>query len=153
QHGPGRFMGELNLLTGQRVFVSARVVEPGEVIVVSRDALRRVIATNPKLSDTLLAAFLARRTMLLTGAAESIRLVGSRFSPETLRIREYLTRSRIPHEWLDPDRDAAVDDLLRTFGVTPGELPVVFTGDSVLRQVTPGVVAEYLGLTIGRLPD
>src|SRR2546430_12589903 len=34
RHGPGRFLGELNLLTGMRVFVSARVAEPGEVIAV-----------------------------------------------------------------------------------------------------------------------
>ena len=27
QHGRGRFLGELNMLTGMRVFVSARVVE------------------------------------------------------------------------------------------------------------------------------
>ena len=33
RHGPGRFLGELNLLTGMRVYVSARVVEPGEVTV------------------------------------------------------------------------------------------------------------------------
>src|SRR5580692_6592428 len=31
QHGPGRFLGELNMLTGMRVFVSARVVKAGEV--------------------------------------------------------------------------------------------------------------------------
>jgi thioredoxin reductase (NADPH) len=153
RHGPGKFLGELNLLTGLRVFVSARVVEPGQVLVVPRDVLRHVIATNPRLSDTLLTAFLARRALLLTGAADSIRLVGSRFAPDTLRIREYLTRSRIPHEWLDPDRDGAVEDLLRTFAVVPGDLPAVFTGSSVLRQVTPGALAEYLGLTIGSLPD
>jgi Cyclic nucleotide-binding domain len=35
-HGPGQFLGELNLLSGQRVYLSARVVEPGEVIVVPR---------------------------------------------------------------------------------------------------------------------
>src|SRR5258708_18100730 len=34
RHGPRRFLGELNLLTGLRVFVSARVVEAGEVLVV-----------------------------------------------------------------------------------------------------------------------
>ena len=46
RHPPGGFLGELNLLTGQRVFVSARVAEPGEVLAVPREALRRVIATN-----------------------------------------------------------------------------------------------------------
>jgi thioredoxin reductase (NADPH) len=153
RHGPGNFLGELNLLTGLRVFVSARVVESGEVLVVPRDALRHVIATNPRLSDTLLTAFLARRELLLTGAADSMRLVGSRFMPETLRIREYLTRSRVPHEWLDPDRDAGVEDLLRAVAVTPGDLPVVMSGNSVLRQVTPGALADYLGLTLASLPE
>ena len=41
RHGPGNFLGELNLLTGQRVYVSARVVEAGEVIVLPRAALPR----------------------------------------------------------------------------------------------------------------
>src|SRR5436309_2793167 len=53
RHGPGRFLGELNLLTGMRVFVSARVVEAGEVIAVPRAALQRVIATSPHLGDTI----------------------------------------------------------------------------------------------------
>ncbi len=86
RHGAGQFLGELNLLTGFRVLVTARVVEIGEVIAVPRETLRRLIATNPKLSDVILAAFVARRT-LLTGAASPIRVIGSRFSPETGRIR------------------------------------------------------------------
>jgi thioredoxin reductase (NADPH) len=153
RHGAGRFVGELGLLTGQRVFVSARVVEPGDVLALSREALRHVIATNPRLSDTFLAAFLERRTALLSRAAETTRLVGSRFSPETRRIREYLTRSRIPHEWLDPDTDPSVEGLLREFGVGPVELPVVFAGSFVLRRATAGALAEYLGLTVASLPD
>jgi thioredoxin reductase (NADPH) len=152
-HGPGRFLGELNLLTGQRVFVSARVTEPGEVIAVPRDALRRLIATNPTLSDTILAAFLARRAGLLSGAASVIRVIGSRFSPATGQVREFLARSRIPHQWLDPDTDVEVEGLLRGFGVTPGELPVVIATGTVLRRPSAGALAEYLGLTVGNLPE
>src|SRR6266851_3062569 len=153
RQGPGRFLGELNLLTGQRVYLSARVVEPGEVIVVPRATLHHLIATKPTLGDTILAAFLARRSGLLSSASAAIRVVGSRFSPESLRVREFLARNRIPHEWLDPDRDAAVDRLLREFAVTPGELPVVIASGSVLRRPTPGGLAEYLGLTIDSLPE
>src|SRR5438067_2965101 len=153
RHGPGQFLGELNLLSGQRVYLSARVVEPGEVIVVPRAALHHLIATAPTLGDTILAAFLARRSALLSGASAAIRVVGSRFSPESLRVREFLARNRIPHEWLDPDRDAAVERLLREFAVTPGELPVVIASGSVLRRPTPGGLAEYLGLTINSLPE
>src|SRR5207244_6782405 len=86
-HDRGRFLGELNLLTRQRVFVSARVVEAGEVLVVPADALRRVIATLPRLSDKILAAFLARRNALLTGAAAATRVGGSRFLPGTRSTR------------------------------------------------------------------
>ena len=59
-HDRGRFLGELNLLTRQRVFVSARVVEADEVLAVPADALRRVVATQPRLSDKILAALLLR---------------------------------------------------------------------------------------------
>jgi thioredoxin reductase (NADPH) len=152
-HGPGRFLGELNLLTGLRVFVSARMSEVGEVLVVPVEALRKVIATVPALSDKILATFMARRNELLTGAGASIRVVGSRFSLELLHIREFLVRTRIPHEWLDPDTDPQVESILQEFGVEPSELPVVISSGTILRRATPGVVADYLGLTIGRLPD
>ena len=153
RHDARRFLGELNLLTGQRVFVSARVAESGEVIVVPRDALRRLIATDPSLSDKILAAFLARRAILMSGAASAIRVIGSRFSPDSTRVREFLVRSGIPHEWLDPDTDSDVERLLREFGIASQDLPVVIATGMVLRRPTPGVLAEYLGLTIGKLPD
>jgi thioredoxin reductase (NADPH) len=153
RHSPGRFLGELNLLTGQRVFVSARVAEPGEVLAVPRDALRRLIATDASLSDKILAAFLARRAILMTGASSAIRVIGSRFSPDSGRVREFLVRNRIPHEWLDPDAESDVERLLREFEIAPRDLPVVIVSGRVLRHPTPGVLADYLGLTVGTTPD
>jgi thioredoxin reductase (NADPH) len=153
RHSPGRFLGELNLLTGQRVFVSARVAETGEVLVVPRDAFRRLIATDASLSDKILAAFLARRAILLTGASSTIRVIGSRFSPDSGHVREFLVRNRIPHEWLDPDADTDVERLLREFEIPPRDLPVVIVSGKVLRRPTPGALAEYLGLTVGTMPD
>jgi thioredoxin reductase (NADPH) len=152
-HGPGRFLGELNMLSGLRVFVSARVVTPGEVVVLPRDRLRPLMATHPRLGDTILAAFIARRSLLMTGAAPSIRVIGSRFSPESLQVREFLARTRIPHEWLEADREAQVEDLLVEFGLSAADLPVVIATGSVLRRPTPGDLASFLGLTVERLPD
>jgi thioredoxin reductase (NADPH) len=149
----GQFLGELNLLTGVRAFVSARVAEPGEVLSVPADLLRRVIATEPELGDKVLAAFMARRAAFLAGAAVFIRVVGSRFSPETMRIREFLTRTRLPHQWLDPDADAEVDAIVRAFSLEPSDLPVVIATGEVLRKPTPGELASYLGLTLDNLPD
>jgi len=152
-HGPGRFLGELNMLTGLRVFVSARVTEAGEVLVVPRDRLRQLMATKPQLGDTILAAFVARRTLLMTGAAPAIRVIGSQYSTESLRIREFLARTRVPHEWLDPDHDDQVEGVLQQFGIVADELPVVIATGSVLRRPTPGELASYLGLTIESLPE
>ena len=152
-HGPGRFLGELSMLSGLRGFLSAKVTDPGEVVVVPRERLRQVMAANPQLGDTILAAFIARRERVLTAAAPAIRVIGSRFSPESLRVREFLTRTRVPHEWLDPDRDAQVEDLLRGFGVAASELPVVIASGSVLRRPSPGELSSYLGLTVERLPE
>src|SRR5580658_4929466 len=81
QHGAGRFLGELNMLSGLRGFVSARVAEAGEVIVIPRERLRRLIATDPGLGDTVLAAFIARRSVLMDGASATTRLIGSRYCP------------------------------------------------------------------------
>jgi thioredoxin reductase (NADPH) len=152
-HGSGRFLGELNMLSGLRVFVSAKVVSAGEVVVISRDQLRQLMATNPRLGDTILAAFVARRGLLMTRAAPAIRVIGSHFSPESLHVREFLTRTRVPHEWLDADADPQVGALLASFGITTRELPVVVATGTVLRRATPGVVASYLGLTVESLPE
>src|SRR5947208_2091408 len=70
-HGPGKFLGELNMVTGTRVLLSARVAEPGEVIAIPPEALRHLIATQARLGDTILAAFMARRSVMMTGAAAS----------------------------------------------------------------------------------
>jgi thioredoxin reductase (NADPH) len=152
-HGPGRFLGELNMLSGLRVFVSARVTKSGEVIVVPRDQLRQLMATRPQLGDTILTAFVARRAGLLTEAAPSTRVIGSQFSVESLRVREFLTRTRVPYEWLDPDRDERVENLLSGFGISADDLPVVITTGSVFRRPTPGDLASYLGLTLESLPE
>ncbi len=151
-HGPGRFLGELNMLSGLRVFVSARVTSAGEVVVVPRDRLRQLMATNPRLGNMILAAFVARRGLLMTEAAPTIRVIGSQFSPESLHIREFLTRTRIPHEWLDADHDPQVEALLGQFGIGATELPFVIATGTVLRRATPGDVASYLGLTVESLP-
>src|ERR671921_1048359 len=43
-HGDSRFVGELNLMTGEPAYLTAVVREEGEAIVLSRDELQAVIA-------------------------------------------------------------------------------------------------------------
>jgi thioredoxin reductase (NADPH) len=53
-HGARRFLGELNLLTGEGVYLTARVVEPGEVIQSSAHRLKQIVAGQAGLGDLIL---------------------------------------------------------------------------------------------------
>jgi len=68
-------------------------------------------------------------------------------------VREYLTRNRLPHQWLDAEADPEICRLVDEFGLGCGDLPVVVAGSTVLRQATPGLVAQHLGLTIESIPQ
>src|SRR5262245_53437850 len=59
--GPGRFVAELNILTGERVFATAVVREPGSVLMVPVERLQEVIAQNQDLSDVIVQVILRRR--------------------------------------------------------------------------------------------
>ena len=68
---PGQFLGELNIISGLRVFVSAQVTKAGEVIETSREHLRAIMASDAALGDLLLGAFMDRRGVMLEAAAPS----------------------------------------------------------------------------------
>jgi thioredoxin reductase (NADPH) len=75
--GPGRFLGELSLLSGQAAFSTAVVREPGEVMAVPVSRLRELVAENRGLGDLILRAYLLRREALI-GVGAGLKLVGSR---------------------------------------------------------------------------
>src|SRR6202020_1596580 len=57
----GGFVGELNLLTGQNVYLLCRVREAGTVYRVSPERLRQLMAKDVELSDIVFKALTARR--------------------------------------------------------------------------------------------
>src|SRR6476660_2635125 len=61
RHGASGFLGEINLLSGQTVFLTAVVTQPMRYIAVDRDALRPLLFEEGPLGDLLLSAFMARR--------------------------------------------------------------------------------------------
>src|SRR5437879_3111482 len=64
RHGPAGFLGELNLLSGQTVFLNALVTEPLRYIAVERGALRSLLNEDGPLSDLVLSTFISRREAL-----------------------------------------------------------------------------------------
>jgi thioredoxin reductase (NADPH) len=146
-HGPGRFLGELGDLEGQAAFYTAEVVEPGEVLVVPTERVRDLVAHDPALSDLILRAYLCRRSLLIQEGT-GFRIIGSCFSPDTIRLREFAARNRLPHRWFDLERDPQAERLLQRFGVTAQDTPVVIWGGAVLRNPTNAELARRVGLPV-----
>src|SRR3954471_2402551 len=64
RHGASGFLGELNLLSGQTVFVTAVVTKATRYIAVDRAVLRSLLYEDGPLGDLVLSAFIARREAL-----------------------------------------------------------------------------------------
>jgi thioredoxin reductase (NADPH) len=146
--GPGNFVGELNLLTGQRRFLTARVSQAGRVLVIPQPDFRRLMSLRPALAGVIFSALLARRELLRTGeGAQAIRIIGSRYSPEAMSLRAFAEHSRLAHTWIDVEDAEDIEALLSTMDLCPPDMPVVITPTEILRRATPAVFAEHLGLT------
>jgi thioredoxin reductase (NADPH) len=144
----GQFTGEVNLFTEQAALVTARVGEDGRVLELSRAELRHVIDQSAELGETILKTFLMRRQLLLSSGYAGVRIVGSRFSPAAHRLRDFASRNLIPFTWIDLETDDQADALLRHFGISPSETPVVIGRGGDLRK-NPSIqeFAACAGLT------
>jgi len=135
RHGPSGFLGELNLLSGQTVFVTAVVTQPLRYIAVERDDLRKLLFDDAPLSDLVLTTFMERREALQTVEGSGVEIVGPRSSEPTMRMLGFLRANRLPFTWHD-EQPAA------------GEEPPVIRlpGGVELRHPSSGDVLRALGI-------
>jgi thioredoxin reductase (NADPH) len=145
-HGPGQFTGEVNTLSGRRSMFRARVTKTGEVIELNHQQMLGLIQTDAELSDILMRAFILRRVELIAAGVGDIVLIGSTYSADTLRIKEFLMRNGHPYSYIDLEHDPGVQILLDNFQISANEIPVlIYRGQLVLRNPNNQQLAEYLG--------
>ena len=141
RQGPSGFLGELNLLSGQTVFVSALVAEPLRYIAVARSALRSLLNEDGPLSDLLLSTFISRREALQSVQGIGLEIVGPHDSEPTMRMLEFARANRLPYIW----EDAALPG--------GGALPFVrLPGGGELHGPTSGQVLRALGIGLELAP-
>ena len=146
-HVPGEFTGEISMISGQRCLVRGRVIEPGEFLELSNDALRNLVARDAELSEIFMRAFILRRIALISRGLGNVVLMGSHHSADTLRLREFLSRNGYPYTFIDLDTDTASQDLLDRFQVEMSDIPVVIcNARDVLRNPSTQKLADCLGL-------
>jgi thioredoxin reductase (NADPH) len=145
-HSDGHFTGEVNMLSGRRSLVRARVTKPGKVIELDHQQMLSLVQTDAELSGIFMRAFILRRVELIAAGVGDIVLVGSAYSADTLRIKEFLMRNGHPYSYIDLERDPDVQNLLDTFQVSAGEIPVLICrGQIVLRTPSNQEIADCLG--------
>jgi len=145
-HGLRRFLGDVSLLTGQPAYSTAIAQEDLTVLAVPFDKLKEVAAESPGLGDQILRAFLSRRSVQ-SGISGGLRIIGSRFSAESRRLRDFMSRNRVPHRWIDLEIDTEAEAILVRLNIAPEETPVViWKGRDVLRNPSNTELATLIGL-------
>ena len=141
RHGASGFLGELNLLSGQTVFVNALVTEPLRYIAVERAVLRSLLNEDGPLSDLVLSTFIARREALQSVQGIGLEIVGPHSSEPTMRMLEFARANRLPYTW----EDAAAPG--------GGALPLVrLPGGGELHGPSAGQVLRALGIGLELAP-
>ncbi len=151
RHGASGFLGEMNLLTGQTVFLTAVVTEPMRYIAVDRAKLREVLLEDAPLSDILLSAFIQRRELLQQRRGIGVEIVGPRDSATTRQLIDFVKRQRLPYTWTDPAEDGEAARALEALG--PGEVPLVrLPGGGEMRAPSDGELSRGLGIGLELKP-
>src|SRR4029078_9703771 len=153
-HEPGEFTGDVDTLSGRAALVTGRAIARGEVLEWTAAALRQAVDALPEIGEIVLKAFLTRRTLLLSEGFEGIKIVGSRFSPDAHRLRDFAARNAVPFTWIDLESDEQAETLLRQFGVPPSATPVVIGREGrYLTNPTVAELAHAAGLEAGIEPS
>ncbi len=151
RHGASGFLGELNLLSGQTVFVTAVVTEPLRYIAVERETLRSLLFEDAALSDLVLAAFISRREALQAVRGIGLEIVGPHSSTATMQLLDFTRSNRLPFSWRDPDHDSAAAALVAQ--LDEASLPLVrLPGGAELHHPSAGQVSRALGIGLELAP-
>jgi len=81
---------------------------------------------------------------------QGIRVLGTRWSPRSYELRDFLARNRVPYQWIDVEvsaNDPETKRLVEALGPEAANLPVVLFPDGTkLLESVPADVAQKVGL-------
>jgi len=126
-HEPGHFSGDIDLLTGRPVIVTAVARGKSRVWRVPGSQLRTLLNRLPTLGEKLIAAFTRRRELLAESGVYGLRVVGPGRCRDTNVVREFLFKNFVPFTWFDPET-ADGRAVFQALG-SPRKTPAIECGD------------------------
>lgn len=145
-HGPREFTGDVSMLTGRPTVVSAEARGGCEAIEITACQIRRILGEIPTLSDKFLEAFQLRRQQLEDSEFMGLRVVGRSDSKETLELREFFYKNKVPYTFHDITESDG-EQALTEFGASEDDMPVIACNANVVKRPTLPEVAECLGIS------
>ncbi len=146
RHSASGFLGEMNLLSGQTVFLRAVARSPMRLIAIEREQLRALLFDDSDFSELVLTAFIRRREALQTQPGIGIEIIGPREGNETRRVVEFAKRLRVPFTRLDPEGAGKEEE--------EQEAPLVrLPGGLELHRPSNGELSRALGIGLELPPE
>ena len=150
-HKPGAFTGDVSMLTGRPALISAVARGETEVYEVPASRIRQLLNEIPDLSDKLLEAFQTRRELLEAAGFVGIRVIGAADSKETLALREFCYKNKVPHTFENIDEESG-RAALEALGRGPDETPIIACSQHVVARPSLTEFAACLGIN-REIPD
>ncbi len=148
--GPGDFLGEISLFTGERMFTTACAREAGTIYRIGAEAFHQLMSHDAELSDVILTALYRRRGLLQTALADTVEILDRQNSPATMRLVTYAERMAIPYRCTDVASQRGTA-LVASLDLQSGDLPAVLLPDAVLVGAAPAELARHLALSPSRI--
>ncbi len=104
-HEPGEFAGDIDVLTGRPVIVTAVARGKTHVLCVPGSQLRALLNRVPSFGEKLIVAFTSRRELLAQSGVVGLRVVGPARCRSTNTVREFLYKNFVPFTWFDPESE------------------------------------------------
>jgi len=140
------FIGDIAVFTGEPTISACVAVEPTDVIVFDRAALRDMVARWPEMGELVFRTLLARREWHEAEGHGVMRLIAPRGSRRAFEVRDLLERNLLPVRWYDIDTDAESAALLDWLDIPRSETPVLVHATEVMRNPSAAQVARSLAL-------
>ena len=145
RHPAGGFLGEINLLSGQTVYLTAVVTEAMRYIAVEREKLRELMADDEPLAELIISTFIARRELLQEVDGIGLEIFGAWADAGTRSLVEWIRRARLPFSFYDTDREETARTTVEA--LEGGPLPLVrLPGGEDLWGPSTGQVFRSLGI-------
>lgn len=149
KHTRGNFSGEIDMFSNRRALVRGVCREAGEMVFLNRTAFRQMLSTHADLSETIIRAFILRRTGLIYHQNGDLVVIGDKESGEVLSLRNFLSRNGHPHAYVNEEDDPALaQKLMASFDLGADDLPAVLVRNKeMLKRPSIRDLADAIGLS------